>query len=282
MRRLLFLCALFVFSFAAYAAKGPGAVRKQVESSLSVTGTIDITPAGDVVAHTLDQSEILPKGIVDMAARIVPQWKFEPVALQDNTVSRSKMNLLFVAKKLDNGDFEIDLRSATFSAGNSGEHVAIDPDHRRLPIYPAELIDAEITGTVFVFVKIGRDGKVLNADVSHVNLRVIGNETNMSRWRKALARNSLAAVRDWTFITPKSGPEADKTYWFGVLPLNYIIDGQKIPGYGKWLTYVPGPKTLIPWQDDTFMADGNMDALTPNSLYTPGSGRRLLTPLTGS
>lgn len=281
MRRLLILCALLACSFAVSAGKGPGAVRKQIESALYVTGTIDISPAGDVVAHALDQQDKLPKGIVDMAARILPQWKFEPVALQGMKVSRSKMNLLFIGKKLDNGDFSIDLRSATFSGGNPDELVSLDAKKRRLPKYPDQLLGAGISGTVFVMVKIGRDGKVIAAEASHVNLRVIGSESEMDLWRSALARNSIAAIKRWTFIAPKTGPEAEKAYWVGTLPVDYLIGGQKSSAYGTWQTYVAGPKALIPWQDDTFKPGVNPDALTPNTFHPAGAGRQLLTPLPG-
>jgi hypothetical protein len=279
MRRLL-MFSMLLCSFAVSAA-GPGAVRKQVESALHVTGTIDITPAGDVVAHALDQQEKLPKGIIDMAARLLPQWKFEPVSLQEKAISRSKMNLLFVGKKRDDGNYSIELRSATFSGGSQDESVGLAAKGRRLPNYPIGLVDAGISGTVFLIVKIGRDGKVINVDASHVNLRVIGNESQMAQWRRALAKASIEAARKWTFLPPTSGPEADKPFWFGTLPFEYLIEGQEPPAYGKWQTYVAGPKALIPWLDDTLMAEGNTDALTPNTFHTAGSGRRLLTPLAG-
>jgi hypothetical protein len=282
MRRLLALCVLLACSFAVSAGKGPGAVRKQVESALHVTGTIDITATGDVVAHALDQPEKLPKGIVDMAARLLPQWKFEPVALQEKTISRSKMNLLFVGRKLDDGKYSVELRSATFSGINPEESVGIAPKGRRLPIYPIGLVDAGISGTVFLIVKIGRDGKVLDVDTSHVNLRVIGSESQMKQWRDLFARNSISAAKQWTFVPPTSGPEADKGYWLGTLPIDYVMEQEKIPAYGQWQTYVAGPKKVIPWQDETLMAEGNTDALTPNTFHTAGSGRRLLTPLAGS
>ena len=281
MRRLLMLCALLVCSFAVYAEKAPDAVQKQVESALYVTGTIDITPAGDVVAHTLDLPEKLPKGIVDMAARLLPQWKFEPIALQGKAISRSKMNLLFVGKKLDEGKYSVELRSATFSGDSPEASVGLAPKGRRLPDYPVGFANAGISGTVFLMVKIGRDGKVINVDASHVNLRAIGSESQMNQWRKALARNSIAVARQWTFVPPKSGPAADKPYWLGTLPFDFYIEGQEPPAYGKWRTYVAGPKALIPWENEKLIAEGSTDALTPNTFHTAGSGRRLLTPLAG-
>lgn len=279
LRRLFTLLALLAAS-AAVDAAGTAAVRKQVESSLSVTGSIDITPAGEVVAHALDQPDKLPKGIVDMVARIAPQWTFEPVPLQGNAVSRSSMSLLFVGKKLDGGNYSVELRSAAF-AGDSGESIRPSPTGNRALAYPMSLQRQGVTGAVFLQLKIGRDGKVVNIDASHVNLRVTGSEVDMKRWRDAFVRSSIATVKEWTFVVPRSGPGFDAGYWFGTLPIEYAMDNQARREYGRWETYVPGPKALIPWLQDSQLADGNADALASNRFHEAGTGRRLLTPLAG-
>ncbi len=279
-RRLSILFALLLISTSIVAGTGPAAVRKQVESSLSVTGSVDITPSGDVVAHRLDQPEKLPKGIVDMVARIAPLWKFEPVALQGNAVSRSTMSLLFVGKKREDGNYSIELRSAAF-AGDSGESVLPSPTGNRALAYPMSLQRLGVTGAVFLQLKIGRDGKVMNIDASHVNLRVIGSEADMKRWRDAFVRSSIATVKEWTFVVPQSGPGFDTGYWFGTLPIEYSMEHSEKHEYGRWQTYVPGPKTLIPWLQDSQLADGDADALMSNRFHEAGTGRRLLTPLGG-
>ncbi len=280
MRRLLFLCALLACSFPVFAGKGPGAARKQIESSLSVIGTIDITPDGKVIAHALDQPEKLPKGIVDVTARLVPQWTFEPVALKANAISRSKMYLLFVGKKRDDGGVSLELRSASFGSATGDEGVSIAEGNRKLA-YPMQLMRNGVSGSVFLQLKIGRDGKVTNIDASHVNLRVLGSEAEMKRWREIFVRSTIATVKDWRFVVPQSGPDAEAGYWFGTLPISFVFEGEKPGEYGHWETYVAGPKALIPWLQDSPLADGNTDALTPNDFHAAGSGRRLLTPLTG-
>lgn len=284
MQRLLLPCVLFVCaflcSFDAFAAKGSIAVRKQVESSMLVTGTIDITPAGDVVAHALDKPEKLPKGIVEMAARIVPEWKFEPVTLKNNAISRSKMNLLFVAKKRDDGRYDIDLRSASFSGDEASTKITIAPTGNAEIKYPLPLARSGVSGSVYLELKIGRDGKVADIAASHVNLRVIGAPADMQRWRGILERSSIATVKQWAFVVPQTAPE-EGDYWFGTLPINFIMENERIVEYGRWETYVAGPRTLIPWLDDKKIAGNDSDALTPNLFHAAGSGRRLLTPLTG-
>ena len=279
--RLLTFLALCLFGLHALAGNGPGAVRKHVESSMLVTGTVDITPAGDVTGYTLDQPEKLPKGLIDMAARIVPAWKFEPVRLQGKTGSRSKMSLLFIAKKLEQDKFSVELHSASFYSGAEGDSVAVDHANSRLPTYPMALLRDGVSGTVFLHLMIGRDGKVMNIDVSHVNLRVIGSSGDMARWRRALTKASITAVQEWTFLIPTSGPQAGENHWFGTLPVSFAFDGDRMGEYGRWETYVAGPKTVIPWLDDRKIADGDLDALTPNRFHAAGQSRRLLTPLQG-
>lgn len=285
MQRLLLSCVLFVCAllcnFDACAAKGPRAVRKQVESSMLVTGTIDITPAGDVIAHTLDKSEKLPKGIVEMAARLLPQWKFEPVALRDKAISRSAMRLIFIAKELDDGRYTIDLRSASFRSDDLEDKVRVDPNENPRLSYPMALANNGVSGTIYLQLKIDRHGKVANIDTSHVDLRVIGSEPEMKRWRSIMARSSIDTVRKWSFIVPESGPEADAGFWFGTIVIRYQTENESDAEYGRWQTYVAGPKALIPWLQDTRLAGENIDALTPNLFHTAGSDRRLLTPLMG-
>lgn len=276
------LSSLLVFATSSFAAgKGPGAARKQIESSMLVTGSIDITPAGEVASYALDAPERLPKGLVDLAARAIPHWKFEAVALQNAQVSRSKMSLQFVATKLDGGRYSIELRNASFYSGNAGESVSVDHARSRLPTYPMQLMNEGVSGTVYLQLQIGRDGKVLNIDASHVNLRVIGDQGAMARWRRMLSRASITAVKDWTFNVPTTGPDAGEPHWFGTLPVSFTFEDQNLPEYGQWETYVAGPRTILPWLRDAKIADGALDALTPNRFHPAQEGRRLLTPLQG-
>ncbi|GAA4804078.1 protein tonB [Lysobacter hankyongensis] len=281
LRTLLLLCLLPLVAFAASAADKRDEIRRQAESSLSVSGTIDITAEGKVVRHALDAPETLPKGIVDMTARLAPQWTFEPVQLPAGTVSRSKMSLLYVAKRLDNGDYRIELRSANFASDLPPEAGIRIARRGRMPAYPENLVERAINGTVYLVVQIGRDGKVMNIDATHVNLRTIGSEDEMAQWRDQLAQTSIKAIRGWTFEPPTTGPDVDAPHWFGTLPVAFTMMGQRMPKPGKWETYIPGPRRILPWQDSAGITADNADALAPNQLHTQGSDRRLLSPLGG-
>lgn len=276
-RRLLLLCAFLTYGSVAEAQY---IAQKQLESSLRVTGTIDITPAGDVVAHTVDQPEKLPEGIVGVVARMASEWKFEPVALRGHAVSHSKMSLLFVAKKLDNGELSVELRSTGFASASEEDRPSLDETNFKRPIYPLSLAKDRVSGTVYLVLKVGRDGQVLNADVSRVNLGIISSQPQLQRWRNTLKRSALAFASSWRFHVPAAGPSAGKDYWLGTMPIIYGFSAEDVP-YGQWETYVAGPHALIPWLDDKHMAEQDPGALAPNTFHAAGEGRRLRTPLAG-
>jgi hypothetical protein len=57
-------------------------------------------------------------------------------------------------------------------------------------------------------------------------------------------------------------------------------EGAPLTGYGEWEAYIPGPRSIIPWLQNTPLADTRPDAQTSGD-FNDGRGRRLLTPLEG-
>jgi hypothetical protein len=120
----------------------------------------------------------------------------------------------------------------------------------------------------------------MNADVSQISLRALGSQPQLRRSRDAFTRSALVSTSGWRFHVPVSGPNADADHWFGLLPLNDSFTAET-PPYGQWENYMAGPRKRISWLDNVRLADFDPGALLPDTLHTPGSGRRLLTPLTG-
>lgn len=281
-RSLLLGAALLTFASIAVAptasADSIAEARARIESSLTVTGTIRIDAGGHVLGYTLDQPEHVPKGIASMIERLAPTWTFEPVVLPANGITESRMSLLFVAKKRDEG-VHVALRSASFEADlPENERVTI-ARRGRLPVYPESMADISVSGTVHLVLQIGRDGKVMNIDASHVNLRTVGTEAEMEEWRREFAEASIRAVRGWTFAPPTGGEAADAPHWIGALVVEYTMDNHVRPDPTHWQTYVPGPKKVLPWVEGSGLLAGNSDALSPGGFHMAGRDRRLLTPL---
>ncbi|MHB8913244.1 MAG: energy transducer TonB [Lysobacter sp.] len=279
MGRRFWIGLLLVSCVGAAGASGPGAVRKQVESSLLVKGTIDLHADGSVAGYALDNPGAVPEGIAALIADAVPLWRFEPVEISGGaTRARATMSMRLVAKKMEGGDFTVQIRGAQFFGqerpGESVGSVKLVP-----PAYPAAAARSGVGGTVYTVVKIGRDGRVADAVAEQVNLRIIASESDMGRWRDLLAKAALRAVKHWTFRPPTLGDEVDAPYWSARVPVDFVAPDQRLPKDGQWQAYVPGPRQDIPWTSDDSDA-GGADALAADGVYPVGGGPRLLTALT--
>lgn len=122
MKRTLAITAAAALAAAGVAfAAGTDEVRKQAESSMLVTGTIQVDPEGRVSGYTLDQQDQLPKVVVDVGQR-VPHWRFEPVLDAGQPAqARADMSIRLVARKIDEGHYSVAVRSAAFGDEISAE-----------------------------------------------------------------------------------------------------------------------------------------------------------------
>lgn len=256
-------------------ASGPGAVRKQVESSMVVTGSIDIEPDGSVGGYRIDRAEEVPPGVRDMVARFAPGWRFDPVLVDGRPAkARARMNLRLVARKIEKDSYQVSLRSATFGQDAPGE--SLGSLKLGAPHYPREAIRAGASGIVYLAVKVGRDGRVIDAVAEQVNLTFISSENAMTRWREVFARSALAAARGWTFQPPTVGDSADDPWWAARVPVSYHLE-RGADSYGRWQAYVPGPRKPLPWRGDVLA--GGSDALPADGVFQVGRELRLRTPL---
>ena len=68
-------------------ASGPQAVRRQLEASMWVTGTVDVDAQGVVTGHKLKDPDKLPPEVVALITQRAPDWLFEPYRVQGAPVS---------------------------------------------------------------------------------------------------------------------------------------------------------------------------------------------------
>lgn len=280
----MLVALLLGFSATAYA--GISEVRKQAEASMLVTGMVMIEPDGAVGELRLDQPDKLPPGVLTLLDQAGKAWRFEPHTV-DGVAHKAKarMSLRVVAKKLDSGDYALQLRSAYFGkeAMSPEERVAsegtasIQSQSLKPPQYPEGAMYAGARGIVYLILKIGPDGRTQEAAVEQVNLQVLAREDQMAQFRDQFGKSALRASKLWTFQVPSTGPLANDPAWVVRIPVSYQMPGYKEPGYGEWEVYVPGPKKQIPWAGDEEAADP--DAMIAGGLYPAGQGMRLLTPL---
>lgn len=274
------VAVMFVCAWASAAiAGGPRAVRKQVQASMQVTGVIDIEADGRVSGYRIDRPEKLSPDLIRLLETAVASWKFQPVLEAGRAVAVStRVGVRLLAKPADDGAYDVSIRNASFESGDDG----YSPRSVLLgaPRYPRDLAQRGAAGTVYLVLKVGRQGQVEEAIAEQVNLRVVANEAQMTRMRDQFAQSALRAARGWTFSPPVAGPEVDASHWSLRVPVDFVLGEKPADQYGRWIGYVPGPRQSIPWanEDDDFKAAP--DAMMAGNFYSSrNTGPRLLTPL---
>lgn len=262
-------------------AQGVGAMRKQIEVSMAVTGEIAVDERGAVTAHTLDKVDQVPPGVVAFLQQQVPTWEFKPLQVDDVPVSaRNKMRVLLVAKKQEDGGYEMRVQAASFYPLISAEGSSSDNGRMMPPRYPAAMAKAGASGSVYLILKVGRDGRVEDALAEQVNLRILATAQVMERMRQTFAASALQAARNWSFDPPIDVAVSTAGYWTMRVPVDYMMGGAE-PRYGQWVAYVPGPRITADWVDAELtrnspeaLANGMVGVLDEHAM-------RLLTPLAG-
>lgn len=253
----------------------------QAFGSMVVTGTIVVHPDGSVAGYTLDKQDRLPAPVVADIAKVVPQWKFQPVTRDGKAVTaKSHMSVRMLAEPIAGGKYAIMVGGAHF--GQCAPGTCVSYKDAPPPKYPPNLHGTTVAGTAYLILQVGRDGTVQHAAVREVDLQVKGNEWQMKRWRHALAQSSLDAARQWTFNPPVKGANVAADHWMATVPVHYRVPGRYQPQYGQWHSYLPGPRNFIPWLGEQVVAGGSIDALPGNGLYPLQQSLHLLTQTGGS
>jgi hypothetical protein len=283
MMKHVLLAVLALFLSCPSMAAGRAEVRKTAESSMLLTGNLLVGPDGKVVQYAIDKREEVPKGVLDFVDGNVGRWEFEPTLVEGKPVQvRNNLSLRIIANKQDDGSFVVRLGGVSFLPFKAEEGTEVSSIKMTPPRYPRGAARAAATGTVYLIVKVVRDGSVQDVFAEQVNLYFVANEKIMEQARKIFSDASIQAARQWKFSPPSKGEDMDEPYWIMRVPVDYAMDSSNRHMYGRWKSYVPGPRHSAPWDGlrdlpgfspDTMVADGE--------LHQTGKGLRLLTPLQG-
>lgn len=250
------------------------------EASMLVSGTIEVLPDGSVGSYSLYKEEKLPAPVADLIKRNITAWKFQ-LKGPNMAPFKEDMSLRIVAKDVDAQHMALSLAGAGFSDVDAPEDATIRWLHRTSPSYPRYSLDHGMSGTVYVLVRIGRDGTVMDTGIEQVNLRrYVPDQKEMAKFRKDLADAARRTSKHWTFKIPTSGVEAQAPFWDARIPVNFDADLGAHSGraYGTWEIYVRGPQEQIEWRQDAPFVDAP-DTVPDGSIHPLGSGAKLLTPL---
>ncbi len=260
------------------------AVRKQVESSLLVSGLITIAPDGSVVAHTLDSTDALGAALTKFVDGSLETWHFKPVIVDGKVVTaKVPMSLRLVAKPMDDGNMSVTIASTYFGRR---EELPATADVRKAkwtpPQYPQGALRVGGKGTVYLIVQVGRDGAVINVDAEQVNLKVLGTDREMDDLRKQFADSAVRAAKHWRFVPPTTSVAANEASWLVRIPVSFVLSwekGAKRQKAGTWDSYVPGPRNMdMPWAREELQAAGGPDAVSEGGVYPLEQGATLINP----
>jgi hypothetical protein len=277
----LLLCVglFWMSSFALLAGGSRADVRNQAEAGMLLTGTIDLARDGKVSAYAIDKADQVPAVVTALIAKVVPQWRFEPVTRDGHPIAaRTSMNLHVLAGKDIDSNYRISISGVSFGSAE-GNAEGITSRSMKPPSYPTAALSSGVEGLVYLVLRVDRQGNVDQAIVEQVNLGVVAKESEMEAFRAALGRTALTAAKRWTFNIPRTTDVADDEFWTVRVPVGFQIVGTGQTKYGEWEAYIPGPRVQAPWLHLHDLDDWSPpDTLTAGRLYEIGKGPRLLTP----
>lgn len=281
MKRWLIGLFCVLLSGAALAA-GPAAVRKRVQASMLLTGTIVVAPDGSVSQYSVDHAEKLPPEVSGLLAKAVPAWRFAPVVVDGKPViAKTTMSMRIVARPVSNDKYSIGVAGVIFNDGQDKTGESITWKNEVQPVYPRDAVDLGVSGTVYVLARVDRQGRVVEAIARQVDLGIIASDEQLAVWRRMLADATMRAVKRSTFDPPTVGKSAADPYWQVAFPVAFALAAGTASSYGQWQLYVPGPVQEAPWVDKRVLA-GSADAMPDGGIYQANPVLHLLTPLKGS
>lgn len=215
-----------------------------------VTGTIALNGDGTVRSYAVDRADRLPASVKRLIESRLPGWKFEPPVGHPDGVSGT-MTLRMLARPIDDKRDRVSISGASFyDDAKDASDTSITPKTRGAPIYPNNAVRFGETATVYLLVRVGRDGHVADVFAEQVNLDAYASARKMEEFRQMFAESAIHGIKQWTFRIPTQGKNAALSYWYVRIPVRYYLGEQESPAsYGEWHPYVPGPRLQAPWAD---------------------------------
>jgi hypothetical protein len=243
-----FMMGFWVALFACGALAGPNEARKVTEASMLVTGSIEVNPDGSVHGYAIDHPEKIPDMVNTLIANRVPGWRFQ-LDEPSEVIQRTRMYLRITASHVDDRHDSIAISEASFgdNGGESTDDVSFKD--RQLIKYPRDAKEAGVSGTVYLLVRVNRQGTVENIAAEQVNLQIYTREAQMRYFRDVLADAAIKVAKNWTYNLPTTGPHMADQHWDVRVPVTFRLYQTRTPTdlYGKWEPYIPGPVQSISW-----------------------------------
>lgn len=257
--------------------------RPPSEASMLVTGTITLNGDGTVRSYTINHASRLSGVVIGVIQHNLPDWKFQPPEGHPDGVS-GRMTLRMLSRPIDDKRDRVSIGGANFYDDPVDKAWHVTVKSRGMPNYPMAALRVRESGTVYLLLRVARDGHVQDAFAEQVNLDAYASKPLMSELRERFAHSALAAAKDWTFNVPTQGKTADYPCWYVRVPVTYVLlsKGEMPSDYeSQWHAYVPGPRADVPWSDYHPATARRSDAMASTSVQEEGGSLQLLSSLEG-
>lgn len=233
-------------------------------ATMLLSGYVDIGPDGSVRDYAMDHPEKIPPAVLGVIRQAVSGWRFK-VNMTGKVIARARMSLRMVARPLGRMKYSVGVEGVQF-AGDTATPATLRFERKTpAPRYPRDALGLRTAANVYVLVRIGRDGHVVDAGAEQVNFTLDCPSTSRAGLENQFAMASVRAVRQWTFHVPSKGPEANAPYWDALVPVRFVLnwDGGQSPSnaYGAWQTYQPGALRALPWLKSKSLVASAPDAI---------------------
>lgn len=242
----------------------PETVLAKVEVSTVISGTLDVEADGRVSNAELDNEADYQAGVIALVRNQIAGWEFEPVLRDGQPVAfRTPMQMHLVGTTTGSDDFVVRIDSVNFSRRNDpGDATSVRANVLKPPRFPKEAISAGYTGTVYLLIRVGPDGRVIEVEPEQVNLTRAFSELGMTLARKSLAKAAVNKAKEWTFLVPSEGDDVGMDSWQVRVPVTFSFPEQ---GNSIWEMYIPGPRTSPTWSQDA--GRGQSSAMGSGGVY---------------
>ena len=182
-------------------------VLRKAEIGMVVTGFVEIEPDGSVSSHEITGRGELPDYVVAMVDEAAATWRFEPIEQDGVPVrARTQMSLRLVAQALGEGEeFVVRIDNGSFGGYDPEDTGRVVAKRMTPPQYPLEMLTRMAEGTVYLLVKVGRDGRVQDLAVERVNLGQYAVEGEMEQRRRPRAGQWMAYIPGPALPVPEWG-----------------------------------------------------------------------------
>jgi hypothetical protein len=211
-----------------------------------VEGELTVGVDGSIETYTIHTA--LPDALLEVVQKAIASWQFDPPSVEGRPVrARSHMHLSLVAAP-EGEHFSTRVDNVVFH--DNPKPGAKKPASRFLqrstPPYPP----FQVEGVVTVALRIGADGRVLDADATQCSIFAIEGRTDKARACTMLGERAARAARKWVADTA-GHPEAQAGEWLATLPFHFHWGQQKlsVPA-GKWRREYRTAYVAPAWQSE--------------------------------